>query len=189
MKNSLIIIILLFLPSLTFAGQQNHEIDPQFYIGKMESYDNKFTLYFKTRPKAVVAKGESQNYMIYYPQDLFLYDHSTKKDYPLISYDWFPKKVEQISRNYDFPLFPEDFAYYLLDDNDTIILISATKNFFQNLQYNIKENKLTELQDSGKLKFIISSYAKSCGFKSLTDNYKCKYYRPLISKTLLSSIE
>ena len=31
---------------------------------------------------------------------------------------------------YDFPVFPDDFAYYLLKDNNTlVIMISAVKKF------------------------------------------------------------
>ena len=29
---------------------------------------------------------------------------------------------------YNFPVFPEDFAYYLLKDNNTLVMISAVKN-------------------------------------------------------------
>ena len=34
-----------------------------FNIGKMISHDDKFTLYFRTREKAVLAKGEEFNYI------------------------------------------------------------------------------------------------------------------------------
>ena len=33
-----------------------------FNVGKMISHDDKFTLYFKTREKAILAKGEEFNY-------------------------------------------------------------------------------------------------------------------------------
>ena len=42
-----------------------------------------------------------------------IYNNNTKSDESLISYDWFPSKAKQIIENYDFPVFPEDFAYYL----------------------------------------------------------------------------
>ena len=31
-------------------------------------------------------------------------------------------------KEYDYPVFPEDFAYYLLKDNNTLVMISAIKN-------------------------------------------------------------
>mgnify|MGYP003327418983 CR=1 FL=1 len=37
----------------------------------MKSYDNEFTLYFKTREKSVLAKGQEFNYIKDYPQDLY----------------------------------------------------------------------------------------------------------------------
>ena len=43
-----------------------------FNIGKMLSHDSKFTLYFRTREKAVLAKGEEFNYITDYPQDLYI---------------------------------------------------------------------------------------------------------------------
>ena len=36
----------------------------------MESYNKNFTLYFKTRKKAILARGEDFNYINDYPQDL-----------------------------------------------------------------------------------------------------------------------
>jgi len=43
-----------------------------FNIGEMLSHDDRFTLYFRTREKAVLAKGEEFNYIIDYPQDLYI---------------------------------------------------------------------------------------------------------------------
>ena len=40
-------------------------------IGEMQSHNKKFTLYFKTREKAILAKGEEMNYINDYPQDLY----------------------------------------------------------------------------------------------------------------------
>ena len=40
-----------------------------FNIGTMLSHDDKFTLYFKTRDKAVLAKGQEINYIKDYPQE------------------------------------------------------------------------------------------------------------------------
>ena len=43
-----------------------------FNIGTMLSHDDKFTLYFKAREKAVLARGEEFNYIKDYPQDLYI---------------------------------------------------------------------------------------------------------------------
>ena len=172
-----------------FTSSISKEIDNIFFVGKMESYNQKFTLYFKTREKAILARGKNFNYITDYPQDLYIYNHFTKEEVPLISYDWFPKKAKTISKNYKYPVFPEDFAYYLLNDNNTLILVSAIKNYNQNLKYDIRNKKLTIDKNQGKLNFIISTYAKSCGYKTLKSNFKCKLYKPLISKNLINSIE
>ena len=37
------------------------DFEEVFNIGKMNSHDNRFTLYFKTREKAVLARGEEFN--------------------------------------------------------------------------------------------------------------------------------
>ena len=39
------------------------DFEEVFNVGKMISHDDKFTLYFKTREKAVLAKGEEFNYI------------------------------------------------------------------------------------------------------------------------------
>ena len=183
--------VIFFIFSLVLPTSLNSEItdynnDNYFHIGKMNSYNSEFTLYFKTRKKPILARGEVSNYINDYPQDLYLYDKILNKDFPLISYDWFPKKVKNISKKYNYPLFPEDFAYYLLNDNNTLILISAKKNFYENLKYDIKNKKLEIAKTSGKLNFIISSYAENCGYKSLKNKFKCNIYKPLISKNLLN---
>ena len=172
-----------------FTSSISKEIDNIFFVGKMESYNQKFTLYFKTREKAILARGKNFNYITDYPQDLYIYNHFTKEEVPLISYDWFPKKAKTISKNYKYPVFPEDFAYYLLNDNNTLILVSAFKDYNQNLIYDINKKELTIYKSRGKLNFIISTYAQICGYKSLKNNFECNIYKPLISKNLLNSIE
>ena len=77
----------------------------------------------------------------------------------------------------------------MLNDNDTLILVSATKNFYQNLSFSIKEKKLTNAKFNGKLDFIVSSFAKNCGHKDLNTSFKCNFYKPLISKNLITSFE
>ena len=71
------------------------ELEEVFNVGKMLSHDNKFTLYFKTREKAVLARGEEFNYITDYPQDLYILYNDTGKISPLITYDWFPEKVKK----------------------------------------------------------------------------------------------
>jgi len=188
-KKIIILILILFFPKLLIAEENFKNYNDYFHVGKMESYHEKFTLYFKTRKKAILAKGELFNYINDYPQDLYLYDHATKKDKPIISYDWFPKEIKKFTKNYNYPLFPEDFAYYLLNDNNTLILVSAQKKFYQNLKFDIQNKKLSLEDKTGKLDFIISSYAKSCGFSSPKDRFGCRLYKPLISSNLISSIE
>ena len=103
----------------------------------MVSHDKEFTLFFKTRDKAVLAKGQDFNYITDYPQDLYLFNNKTEKTKPLITYDWFPNKAKSLMSNYEYPVFPEDYAYYLLGDNHTIIMISAVKSLNKNFKYNI----------------------------------------------------
>ena len=51
------------------------KLNEMFFIGKMDSHDKNFTLFFKTREKAIIAKGENYNYITDYPQDLYIYDN------------------------------------------------------------------------------------------------------------------
>ena len=132
-------LFILLVISSSANSENNYFQDEYFYIGKMDSYNKDFTLYFKTRQKSVLAKGENYNYITDYPQDLYIYNNKTKTEKPLISYEWFPSSPKQILRNYNFPVFPEDFAYYLLSDNNTLIMVSAMKNVNKNLQFDIKK--------------------------------------------------
>ena len=186
MRKLLILLFIFLICKNSFAEPNNLETEDFFYIGKMQSYNNDFTLYFKTRGKAVLARGEEFNYITDYPQDLYIYNTNTKSDESLISYDWFPSRAKQIIENYDFPVFPEDFAYYLLRDNNTLIMVSALKNVNESLMFDIKKNELKVYNNNGKLDFIISSFAKSCGFSDLNTNYKCNLYKPLISNNLIN---
>ena len=77
------------------------ELEEVFNVGEMLSHDDKFTLYFRTREKAVLAKGEEFNYITDYPQDLYILYNDTGKTSPLITYDWFPKKVKELGSNYN----------------------------------------------------------------------------------------
>ena len=183
------VIIVFFL--LLFTQKSNSETDLSnineiFHIGKMDSYNNNFVLFFKTREKAVLARGEEFNYITDYPQDLYIYNRKTKETKPLITYDWFPNHAKFYLSNYDFPVFPEDFAYYLMKDNKTLIMISAVKNINQNFKFDISTKKLNKYSTKGKLDFIISSITKDCGFSTMNDTYKCNYYKPLISQNLIN---
>ena len=178
------LIFLIINPS--FAENLKTNADDLFYIGQMNSHDNNFTLYFKTRERGVIARGENFNYVTDYPQDLYIYNYKKKISYPLISYEWFPSQAKFLLNEYDFPVFPEDFAYYLLKDNNTLVMISAVKNIKKNFKFDIANKKLNEYHTNGKLDFIISSIAKNCGHSSLKENYKCHYYKPLISNNLIN---
>ena len=188
------VIIVFFL--LLFTQNSNSEndsgyvelptLDEIFYIGKMDSHNNDFVLFFKTREKSILARGEQFNYITDYPQDLYIYNKKTKKTEPLITYEWFPRIAKFYLSNYDFPVFPEDFAYYLMQDNKTLIMVSAIKNINQNLKFDISTKELGTYPTKGKLDFIVSSISKDCGFSSMEDTYECNYYKPLISQNLIN---
>ena len=164
----------------------NKDVREVFNIGKMVSHDKEFTLFFKTRDKAVLAKGQNFNYITDYPQALYLFNNKTEKTKPLITYDWFPNKAKSLMSNYEYPVFPEDYAYYLLGDNHTIIMISAVKSLNKNFKYNITNNTLEKLEENNQYNFLISSILKGCGFKNTNSLYECKYYKPLISINLIN---
>ncbi len=65
-------------------------------------------------------------------------------------------------------------------------MVSAMKNVNKNLQFDITKKKLKIFDTTGKLDFVISTYAKNCGYSSLNDKYKCKIYKPLISNNLIN---
>ena len=191
MKKSLLYFISFFL-LFNVQGNSN-EIHPVkenfeeiFNIGTMISHDDKFTLYFKTREKAVLARGEELNYIKDYPQDLYILYNDTGRTSPLITYDWFPKKVKELGSNYNLPVFPEDYAYYLLSDNETLIMISGIKSIRSNFKFNLKNNELEKLPIDNDYKLYISTLLKDCGYSDINDTYKCLYYKPLISENLIN---
>ena len=157
-----------------------------FNIGKMISHDDKFTLYFRTREKAVLAKGQEFNYITDYPQDLYILYNDTGRIRPVITYDWFPKKVRELSPNYNLPVFPEDYAYYLLSDNETLIMISGIKSIRSNFKFNLKANRLEKLPADNIYKLYVSSLLKGCSYKDINSTYKCYFYKPLISENLIN---
>ena len=187
MKKLFTYIFLTFLISGTSLSKENlYSIEHLFFIDQMNSHDENFALYFKPREKAILAKGEVSNYINDFPKDLYIYDYKTKSSSPLISYEWFPKRAKYFLEEYDFPVFPDDFAYYLLKDNKTLVMISAIKNLNTNLKFDISEKKLELYPTNGKFDFIISSIAKNCGHDNFKENYKCTFYKPLISSTLFN---
>ena len=163
-----------------------NDFEEVFNVGKMNSHDNKFTLYFKTREKAVLARGEEFNYITDYPQDLYILHHDTGNINPIITYDWFPMKVKELGSNYNLPVFPEDYAYYLLSDNETLIMISGIKSIRSNFKFNLKKNKLERLPVENDYKIYVSSLLKDCGYKNISDTYRCSYYKHLISENLIN---
>jgi len=188
----LLLYFILFSPLFNIAGNSDEilpvkeNFEEVFNIGVMISHDDKFTLYFRTREKAVLARGEEFNYIKDYPQDLYILYNDTGKTRPLITYDWFPKKVKELGSNYNLPVFPEDYAYYLLSDNKTLIMISGIKSIRSNFKFNLKDNKLEKLPMNNDYKLYISSLLKDCGYKDIGDTYTCSYYKPLISKNLIN---
>jgi hypothetical protein len=185
-KKLLLISIILFLfKNSVFAQDNKLMVDNLFHIDQMNSHDENFALYFKPREKAILARGENSNYINDFPKDLFIYDYKTKSSSPLISYEWFPARAKYFLKEYSFPVFPDDFAYYLLEDNRTLVMISAVKNLNKNFKFDISKKKLELYPKNGKFNFIISSIAKKCGHNNFNDNYKCSFYKPLISSTLI----
>jgi hypothetical protein len=168
------------------ANPYKQDAEEVFNIGKMLSHDKKFTLFFKSRAKAVLARGQEFNYITDYPQDLYILNNNTGKISPVITYDWFPKKAKNLSLVSNLPVFPEDYAYYLLNDNETLIMISGVKSIRSNFKFSLKKKKLEKLPRNNKYKLFISSLLKDCGYKDINSTYKCSYYKPLISINLIN---
>ena len=185
---SVFLVFFLFLSfiQVTLAKDNEFTADNLFHIDQMNSHNNDFALYFKAREKSVLARGEVSNYINDYPKDLYIYDYQSKESAPLISYEWFPAQAKYHLQEYDFPVFPDDFAYYLLKDNQTLVMISAVKSLNANFKFDIIKKKLELYPSNGKFDFIISSFAKNCGHFKFEDNYKCSFYKPLISSTLIN---
>ena len=181
----LFIAIFIFIAN-AYSQDDFFQPDDLFHIDHMDSHNKEFSLYFKGREKSILARGENNNYINDYPKDLYIYNHLTKSSSPLISYEWFPSKAKYFLQEYDFPVFPDDFAYYLLKDNKTLVMISAVKSLRANFKFDIIEKKLEIYPVNGKFEFIISSIAKGCDHYDFKDNYKCSFYKPLISSTLIN---
>ena len=185
-KLFLVCISYLIFTSAIYSKDNSFQPDDLFHIDHMDSHNKEFALYFKVREKSILARGENSNYINDYPRDLYIYNYSTKSASPLISYEWFPSKAKFFLQEYDFPVFPDDFAYYLLKDNKTLVMISAVKSVNVNFKYDLHKKKLELYPTNGKFDFIISSIAKNCGHYEFKENYKCSFYKPLISSTLIN---
>ena len=185
-KTILSFLIFLFLNNIAVAENELSVADNLFHIDQMNSHNKNFALYFKVRKKAILARGEESNYINDFPKDLYIYDYKTKESSPLISYEWFPARAKYFLEEYNFPVFPDDFAYYLLKDNKTLVMISAIKSINANFKFDIDKRKLELYPINGKFDFIISSIAKNCGHYKFDENYKCSFYKPLISSTLIN---
>ena len=187
-----ILYLLFFTFIFNIEGNSNEsnpyrqDVEEVFNIGKMLSHDKKFTLFFKSRDKAILAKGTEFNYITDYPQDLYFLNNDNGEISPVITYDWFPKKAKSLSLINSLPIFPEDYAYYLLNDNETLIMISGVKFIRSNFKFNLKNKKLEKLPINNKYKLFVSSLLKDCGYKDVNSTYKCSYYKPLISINLIN---
>ena len=187
MSKIIFLIIFLFsLNKIALAKDDKFLANDLFHIDHMDSHNKEFALYFKGREKSILAIGEESNYINDFPRDLYIYNYSTKSSIPLISYDWFPSQAKYFLQEYKFPVFPDDFAYYLLKDNKTLVMISAVKSLNANFKYDIINQKLELYPTTGKFDFIISSFSKDCGHYKFKDNYKCSIYKPLISSNLIN---
>jgi len=71
-------------------------------------------------------------------------------------------------------------------DHKTLVMISAVKSLSANFKFDIEKKKLEVYPKNGKFDFIISSIAKNCGHNNFKENYKCSFYKPLISSTLIN---
>jgi len=81
MKFKLVYTIIFLLSFIQNSNSENNlaNVDNIFHIGKMDSHNKNFVLFFKTREKTVLARGEEFNYITDYPQDLYIYDKKTKE--------------------------------------------------------------------------------------------------------------
>ena len=79
MKKLIIIpFYLIFISSSLIAENIESSASNLFHIGQMNSHNKNFALFFKTRDKAILARGEDYNYVTDFPQDLYIYNYKTK---------------------------------------------------------------------------------------------------------------
>ena len=75
-KLYLFIFILLSFGNFSLAKENLSLVDNLFHIDQMNSHDENFALYFKTREKAILARGENNNYI----NDCLLYTSPSPRD-------------------------------------------------------------------------------------------------------------
>ena len=79
MKFKVIIVFFLLLFTQSSNSENNlANVNEIFHIGKMDSHNKNFVLFFKTREKAILAKGEEFNYITEYP--CLLYTSPSPRD-------------------------------------------------------------------------------------------------------------
>jgi hypothetical protein len=71
MKRVLLILLFISLNQLSIAKDNEYNVADLFFIDQMNSHNDDFALYFKTRDKAILARGENSNYINDYPKDLY----------------------------------------------------------------------------------------------------------------------
>ena len=62
MRIFLLIIFLFSLNKIAFAKDNEFLAEDLFHIDQMNSYNKNFALYFKSREKSILARGETENY-------------------------------------------------------------------------------------------------------------------------------
>ena len=77
------LLTIIFFSNPILAENKASAADDFFYVGQMNSHNKKFSLYFKTRDKAVLARGENFNYVTDFPQDLYIYNYKNRYQTPL----------------------------------------------------------------------------------------------------------
>ena len=160
----LLIIFLFSLNKIAIAKDNVFLADDLFFIDQMNSHNKNFALYFKGREKSILARGETENYINDYPKDLYIYDYKTKTSSPLISYEWFPSRAKYYLEEYDFPVFPDDFAYYLLKDNK--------QNHLEILESHILLNKILHEMETTHMKLMEMRFSfYNHRYKDLLDNH------------------
>ena len=83
MKKFIIIpFYLIFISSSVIAENIESSVNNFFHIGQMNSHNKNFALFFKTRNKAILGRGEDYNYVTGFPQDLYIYNYKTKISSP-----------------------------------------------------------------------------------------------------------
>ena len=82
MKRVILIFLFLSLNQVSIAKDDEYKVADLFFIDQMNSHNDEFALYFKTRDKAILARGENSNYINDYPKDL-IYMIIKQKIHPL----------------------------------------------------------------------------------------------------------